>query len=186
MEASGLCAGAKSVGCYWYSISSVTPKLLCIQKLCSKLRVSSLWPVKLTTRPAVLFRKHRGVLYYLWDKITACAALGAFYWNVRNGTLPVQHKLWLWIWSKLISDALIAFCMFRGQQNGRNLTAGAGDKLWPLRCLWHPTRNSQDTDEPLTEGFQQRIYNVLPPISQLHVQLCLRDILYSGVFYSFI
>lgn len=51
--ASGFCAAAKSVGRYWYPISSVTPKLLCIQRLCTKPRVSSLWPVILTIRPAV-------------------------------------------------------------------------------------------------------------------------------------
>lgn len=87
VEASGLCTGAKSVGCYWYSISSVTPKLLCIQKLCSKLRVSSLRPVKLTARPAVLFHKHHGVLYYLWNKSVACAALGVFHsWHFNSAS----------------------------------------------------------------------------------------------------
>lgn len=78
MEASGLCTGAKCVGCYWYSISSVTPKLLCIQRLCSKPRVSTLWAVRLNTRPAVLFHNHHRVLYYPGNKSITCVALGAF------------------------------------------------------------------------------------------------------------
>lgn len=50
----------------------------------------------------------------------------------------------------------------------RTLTAGPRDKLWALMC---PTRNSQDTDEPLSKSFQQLIYTILSPTLQLHAQL---------------
>lgn len=75
--ASGFCTAAKSVGCYWYPISSVTPKLLCIQRLCAKPTVSSLWPVIVTIRLAVLLHNNHRVLYYPGNKSITSATLGA-------------------------------------------------------------------------------------------------------------
>lgn len=91
--ASGFCTEAKSVGRYWYSISSVTPKLLCIQRLCSKPGVSSLWPVILTTRPAVPLHNYHQVLYYPGDKSTAPATLGAVqHWHIHSASLLLEGK----------------------------------------------------------------------------------------------
>lgn len=86
--ASGFCTAAKSVGRYWYPISSVTPKLLCIQRLCTKPRVSRLWPVILTIRLAVLLYNNHWVLYYPENKSIASATLGVFQpWHFNCASL---------------------------------------------------------------------------------------------------
>lgn len=92
--ASGFCTAAKSVGCYWYPISSVTPKLLCIQRLCTKPRVSSLWPVILTIWLAVLLRNNHWALYYPGNKSIASATLGAFQpWHFNCASLILGGML---------------------------------------------------------------------------------------------
>lgn len=117
--ASGVCTAAKSFGRYWYSISSVTPKLLCIRRLCTKPRMSSLWPVKLTVWLALLFHNNHWVLYYPQNKSKAYSILGVFqpkHYNCVSLILGGRQTS-LGIAVKFLMHECF-FWMFRSQHNG--------------------------------------------------------------------